>query len=356
VRFSIYGGTLAMARDFPLFGAGLGTFADVFPKYRTDPFTDKVADMAHSDWLQLLGEIGVIGFLFIFVGAVFYFLYLWKNLQKRQDPFAVGITLGCLGALCSVGFHAMVDFPLHIPANAMLMGVVLALAFLAVHLHRQPREHFSYAIRQLRCRRPLALVLLGSLAGVVVILALPVWNHWAAESLVPSEQDFTQDRPSFAASDIKQAMAYSPNNPVYPALLAGELHKPPPKSEAGASEEAMETETIFDLYRQAIRLNPAQWRYRLEYAWALIGSGNPENLAGFRQGLQELETCTKLFPASGMVHFSYGSALLLAENAIPDLLPPEKKGLGEQEIEQGIMQDPDLAEAAEKFFEKITNP
>ncbi len=355
-RFSLYGGTLAMAREFPLFGAGWGAFADIFSKYQSEPHLDRFVDMAHSDWLQLLGEIGLIGFLFVFLGAAFYFHYLWKYLQKRQDSFAVGISLGCLGALFSVGFHAAVDFPLHIPANAMLIGVVAALGFLAVHLHRHSWEHFSYPTRHFRCRRSLASIVFGSLAGVIILLAVPVWNHWAAESLVPSEQDFTQIRPTYTVTDIQQAMAYSPDNPAYPVLLAGELQAIPLESEAGTGQEATESETIFDLYRQAIRLNPAQWRYRFEYAWVLIGSGNPENLAGFRQGLQELETCTKLFPASGMVQISYGSALLLTENAVPDLLPPEKKGLWEQEIELGILKEPDLAEQADRFTEKMNNP
>ncbi|HUX68195.1 MAG TPA: O-antigen ligase family protein [Terriglobales bacterium] len=123
--------TLAMFRERPLFGWGLGTWADVYPLFARFNSTAVYA-FAHNDYLQLLAETGLAG-----AACVLLFWTLWGGEWARAlrrwpppaaDPAAAALplaaALGCLGLLV----HSLVDFNLHIPANLLLFFVLAALA------------------------------------------------------------------------------------------------------------------------------------------------------------------------------------------------------------------------------------
>ncbi len=80
VRLGYWQGALAMARDHPVGGVGLGTFGDHFPRYR--PLLAHPAQDAHNDYLQVLAELGVPGLLA--------FLWLWaaylRNALRTPAP------------------------------------------------------------------------------------------------------------------------------------------------------------------------------------------------------------------------------------------------------------------------------
>jgi len=71
VRLGYWRGALAMARDYPLGGVGLGTFGVHFPAYR--PLLARPSQAAHNDYLQVLAELGVPGlvaFVWVWVACV----------------------------------------------------------------------------------------------------------------------------------------------------------------------------------------------------------------------------------------------------------------------------------------------
>jgi O-antigen ligase len=131
---------LKMALDKPVLGWGLGTFADVYPQYRTF-YTNFLVNEAHNDYLQLLVETGGLGFAIMlwFVGIMYY--RAARKLQHwTSDPngaLALAAMLGCTGIL----IHSFVDFNLQIPGNAALFYVLCVLAalkprFAATHRHK----------------------------------------------------------------------------------------------------------------------------------------------------------------------------------------------------------------------------
>lgn len=92
-----------MAAEAPIFGAGIGQFYDRSAALAS-PTLQKhyVAENAHNQWLQVLGELGFSGLgLFLMVLGV----GLWRSLQrlKRGRASAVerGTTLGLLAFLAS---------------------------------------------------------------------------------------------------------------------------------------------------------------------------------------------------------------------------------------------------------------
>lgn len=173
-RVEFWKDTVSAIRDFSFLGAGLGTFPFVYPQYSTITFNTFV-NHAHNEYLELLLETGFIGLFFI-VWAIYRFIkdnvlyhilgttkginhaYPVKNNSnknrslntkssyfpgKRNDPFIIGITIGCAIGVISMCLHCIVDFNFHIPANAFLLSVLLGIGTVAVHMGGADDTHNS---------------------------------------------------------------------------------------------------------------------------------------------------------------------------------------------------------------------
>ena len=118
-RARIWRESTALVADFPLAGCGLGGYESAFMRYKTVAPMQTV-DFAHNDYLQLLAELGVLGFSILLVLAARMF---WNALRASALPAGelhryVGIA--CAGSLTAIALHSIVDFNLYIPANGML--------------------------------------------------------------------------------------------------------------------------------------------------------------------------------------------------------------------------------------------
>jgi len=114
--------TLRITADFPLLGTGLGTFKDIFPKYKTFG-SQSIYLYTENDYLQLLSETGIIGFLIAFWGLLAIVIAFAKFASKDKLP------LFFLGAIVAILIHSLCDFNLHIPANVVIFSIILGLAF-----------------------------------------------------------------------------------------------------------------------------------------------------------------------------------------------------------------------------------
>lgn len=130
-RTGIWDDTLRIATDFPLFGTGFGTFAEVYPRYQTAHAGGAVL-FAHNDWVQLLAEGGLAGTLAVLVLIGGYAAAAFKRLSRRRDREAIFLALGGLGGLLAFLLHSFTEFNAHIPANALWFTVLAALALKAL--------------------------------------------------------------------------------------------------------------------------------------------------------------------------------------------------------------------------------
>ncbi len=125
-----------IVRTFPLFGTGLGTFAAVYPAYEARGGPELLLSHAHNDYLEFLAELGLAGAILL-LGSVLWLagraFIVWK---ERRSPEAKGLALGGIVALAGMAVHEVTDFNLHIPANLVLVAVVLGLTFVSAH-HRK---------------------------------------------------------------------------------------------------------------------------------------------------------------------------------------------------------------------------
>lgn len=126
---------ISMWKDFPVFGAGLGSFHIVFPKY---PEKDLGAlfTHAHNDYVQFLAETGVVGFALVGLLVVLSLFAALKAQYLRGDPLMRGLSFGAIMGIISLMIHSWVDFNLQIPSNAMTFMYVLALAWISLNYGR----------------------------------------------------------------------------------------------------------------------------------------------------------------------------------------------------------------------------
>jgi O-antigen ligase len=126
-RASMRHDTWKIFLDHPLVGTGLGTLQMVFPPYET-LYDGRVVNHTHNDYLELLAEAGILGGICSvwFVGVLF--LESLKGLRNLRSSFNSALNLSGLIGCCGILVHSLVDFNLHIPANALLFFVAAHLA------------------------------------------------------------------------------------------------------------------------------------------------------------------------------------------------------------------------------------
>jgi O-antigen ligase/tetratricopeptide (TPR) repeat protein len=110
-RTTLYADTLRIIRNFPLVGAGFGTFVDVYPSYQTIN-TDRVFEHAHNDYLEMLTNGGVLGFALMAWFVVAVVLHGWRRAIRRRDRYAVLLGIGALTSIAALLMHSVVDFNL----------------------------------------------------------------------------------------------------------------------------------------------------------------------------------------------------------------------------------------------------
>lgn len=126
-RFAVYRLIFQAIQDYPIRGIGLGSFADVFPIYRT-PEISGYYDLAHNDYLQNFLELGIPAAVCLFVAIGWLIGLCLHGIRIRQrDAIYPGLAVA---ASVLVGLHATVDFSLQIPAVTVtyifLLGIGVA--------------------------------------------------------------------------------------------------------------------------------------------------------------------------------------------------------------------------------------
>ncbi len=132
-------GTWQMFLDRWVAGTGAGTFACAFPYYQPPAISSLYFRYAHNDWLEYVAELGVIGAALLawLVAAV-----VWLAPEAEVDPAGAGNggrgrrrhstwrryeRRGVVLALAGMSAHALVDFPLHIPATLLTASALAGL-------------------------------------------------------------------------------------------------------------------------------------------------------------------------------------------------------------------------------------
>ena len=124
-RWSVYGFCLEAIRQRPILGAGVGTFADLFPSLRADDFYSwGVWESAHSTILEIAVEMGLPVAATIVIAALASLFILARAVIKSE-----GRSRRLLAAITGIALlsylHSIIDFSLQIPGYLILFGTLL---------------------------------------------------------------------------------------------------------------------------------------------------------------------------------------------------------------------------------------
>ncbi|HEX6183246.1 MAG TPA: O-antigen ligase family protein [Pyrinomonadaceae bacterium] len=125
-RAGIWEDTWRLVERHPLAGVGLGGYWVAIRSTHTGS-GELVPRQAHNDYLELLASSGVVGALLLLT-----FLFLLVRLARERlrggTPFTRAVCLGALAGLFGAAVHSLVDFGLHVTANAFVFAALVALA------------------------------------------------------------------------------------------------------------------------------------------------------------------------------------------------------------------------------------
>jgi O-antigen ligase len=130
LRLHMWADALDLWRQFPVLGSGLATFGMVFPLVRTlrAPLTFTHAE---SDWVQLLIDTGVVGFLLTLLSVGLTALALLRGHRMADSRWTRAFALAGLVALVGAMVQGIANFNLAVMANFVYLALAVALSLRA---------------------------------------------------------------------------------------------------------------------------------------------------------------------------------------------------------------------------------
>jgi O-antigen ligase len=235
-------------------GVGPAHYDYRFREYRPERVQNR-PDRVHNDYLNLLADWGMAGGLIVMAGMAAFAAGLWetrKRVQRAERDLGgrgtsnrFAFFLGASAGLLALAVHSVVDFNLHIPANAIL-GVTL-LALLTSNLRFATERYW------LSARLPVKMLVTVALAGVIAYLGWQGWRRgnecvWLRRAQSPSLLVLER------AALLEKAFAAEPEN-FETAYNIGEAYRRQ-SSVGNLSDYAAQAETAMRWYARAMKLNP----------------------------------------------------------------------------------------------------
>ena len=165
-RLSYWKGAIKIIKDNPWLGTGLGTFGLSYQRYQSDGYYSRYA---HSLYLQMASEVGVIGLL-SFGWMVLSLWHLKRGLTQNQK-LSTFLWIGMMALL----IHGMVDFSWLAPANQWFFFVMGGMIVACWRIEYRKEEK---VIRFTGLQR---WILYGGAVPITVLLVLGVIRPYFAE-------------------------------------------------------------------------------------------------------------------------------------------------------------------------------
>ena len=125
-----------MIADSPIVGTGVGTYRWVFPRYKDQRFGSGFYEHAHNDYLEILGEQGIVGFSLLAVAFAMIASKIVKAYRQHHEPLVRGALFAAVAGCTALLVHGFVDFNLRIPANAAYFFALLGIGAVAADIGR----------------------------------------------------------------------------------------------------------------------------------------------------------------------------------------------------------------------------
>ena len=132
-RIAIWRNTIAMIKDHPFLGVGLGNHKIYYPLYNHAVLKDSIFSLetqlinVHNDFLQFIAELGLVGFPFLaWLGFLIdkkYFRPCWR---WRNESYETRLTLlGAYAAMAGIVVSSCFGFPLQMAVPPFYLAALL---------------------------------------------------------------------------------------------------------------------------------------------------------------------------------------------------------------------------------------
>jgi O-antigen ligase len=265
LRGDLWQAAVQMWRDNFWFGVGPAHYNYRFREYR--PVNVQLTpDRAHNDYLNLLADWGATGGIITLSGMIIFcagLLQTRKHVGRVEQDFGSGKSnrhaffLGASAGLLALALHSVVDFNLHIPANAIL-GVTL-LALLSSNLRFATESHWF------NLRLPLKILATGALAVGFFYLSVQEIRHARETVWLARAEQLPNFSPELSAA-LQKAFAAEPKN-FETAYNIGECYRT--QSFDGGENSDDLAKTAMQWFSRGMKLNPHDGYNYLRYGMCL---------------------------------------------------------------------------------------
>jgi O-antigen ligase len=294
-RVLIWQGTAKMVRDNPVFGTGVGSFQWSFQRYK-DPALLSRPEHTHNDYLNLAADYGLFGVILAIWALAGFWRQAWKVSRPGHPPEAQAFAVGAMVSIAALLIHALFDFPLHLPANTLLVSVLLGMV---AGMEDQPGQYR---------RRPMGGPLRGTVAAGLLLLAGAGLYH-----AIPTAKAFRYtDLGNQLRKDLEYesalnyyaaAMELDPKFPEPPARI-GDIHRTLARWRLGPGKEEERRELArkaVAAYDRSLAQNPYQ-----SFVWA--DRGRVSDLAGdYAEAERSFQKAIEVYPVDGSAYFAFGA-------------------------------------------------
>jgi O-antigen ligase len=136
-RLPVWKDTLTLIRQHLWTGVGLGCFEFAYTRVQSTELTFSV-DHAHNDYFEFAAELGLPAASLLFALVCWLLFQSLRAAARSQSSMGRALAFGCCAGNAALLVHSIADFNLHIPANALVFAVLLALGYSAL-LDSPPR-------------------------------------------------------------------------------------------------------------------------------------------------------------------------------------------------------------------------
>ena len=206
-RLRYYTDVLTHISSNPIFGTGLGNWKLKSIDYDSKDINGYVVPYhAHSDFIQLGAELGIIGFLLylgIFLWAVYYvFIYIRHSKSSIEEKTFVFLLLVALGVY---SIDANLNFPIARPQALVVWAAIIALILIYYQNHKQADKPIK--------TKPFLTPVFLSLAFVCLVPSLYITNkvYKSLKGQMFLLQDFNSNKFNLPLNQVDTVVPDIPN-------------------------------------------------------------------------------------------------------------------------------------------------
>ena len=300
VRIFNWQAALDQWRESPMVGTGAGTHLYYGRQFRR-PELQPDPEHAHSDYLELLAEYGIIGGIGM---AAFLVAHLGRGMcsyrelaARRKEElyrpsYELAVNVGAMTAVSAYLAHSVVDFNLHLPGNALLFAFIFGLlanegcASDEPDIHDSPKQGW----------RRFVLPVFGFLFALHILQKIPT-EYLSEKARVAVRDGRLDDAIAFA----NRGLLTEKQNPFLYYHL-GEAHRLAGANGARSSR-MVELEKSTQAYRAGIAIFPQD-----EDLWVRLGQ-SLDGMSKYSEARKAYEKAISLDPNLGILYGYYARHL-----------------------------------------------